>query len=223
MRACTGIGPADLFAGRFSGWLAFGKNYWSADPRHNDTAYKDQMAACLNASAMIPEPRRKGVCNTRIAGTWMSEGAKFGMGKGKLMAKGVVSFLGQPDAVVKSLDQVIFDAQDTGDTNPNTNAPYTGKMERFRCVLPKYTEAVSKKTGFSDASTCINMQEGLTIISKYTKMPQTVHPNPEPEKDIPECKAAGDCKFSGTENGPTGKPNFARSGGRFVKLHKAFC
>jgi hypothetical protein len=90
-------------------------------------------------------------------------------------------------------------------------------MEVFRCVRPKYSEPLEKKAGFSDPSTCINMQEGLTVVAKYTKMDsKTVHPDPEPETNIPECTTNGNCAFSGVSG--TDRKNFARSGGRFV-LH----
>jgi len=134
-------------------------------------------------------------CNMAIMATWRAEGAEFATGEGKQQVLDSITSLGQPQAFTDLL------------------AGFYSNVEKFRCVAPAYTPPVAQRLD----GKCMPLEEGLAIVAKYTGMPIGVYPNPEPNKDIPECTENGDCEFLGTSGGPLGN-NVALSGGRWAQV-----
>jgi len=204
-------------AGGFFGTFRQGLNIWSDNPLHDtDAEYDAFMLTCKNTSmttgnttTYFQSPAKQGSCNQQWYFQVVAGGGKVAQGFGKTLVKGIVASLGQPDIFTNLLNGFL-DQEVNGDN-----------IERFQCVRPRYHPDVATKMADTDPKKCHNLEEGMNIIAKYTAMPQSVHPNPEPDVDIPECTAAGTCKFENAPDGPVGETapgtTYTDFGGRWAQ------
>jgi len=203
----TGIIAAAV--GGFLGTFEQGMNIWSDNAADTDAAYTTYMATCTNNTATgNPNPDLRGGCNQNWYTQVLANGGSVAMGTGKAQVLGLVSSLQQPQVFTDLL---------TGFYSSPAGQPV---FEKYRCVRPRYAEAVKVKLQDANNQQCNNIQEGLAILAKYTGMAASVHPNPEPNKEIPECTAAGDCEFAEAD-GPVGLvapgKTYADYGGRWAQ------
>jgi hypothetical protein len=182
---------AGLIDGKFTGNFTLGKHYWSDSASHSQQAYVALLAQ-LGAD--------KGQANRLIAGKWISEGAVFATGFGKKLV------LAKATALLKSAGVDSAGLQDI----------YARARSHIDCARPRLTPNASEalaKDYTNGTRSCVPLQEGLTIVAKAMGMnSSTIHPDPEPNRTIPDCTYQGNCTFAG-------KPGvFVPTGGRWAQV-----
>jgi hypothetical protein len=188
------VSLAGLVQGTFTGNLTLGKHYWSDSEAHSQEAYWT-----IFAQTVVQLGGNKGQANRLIAARWYSEGAVFatGMGKRVLLAKA--------SALLKN----------AGLDVDGLRSIYASARPHIDCARPWLSPNASAALG-RDANNktrgCVPLQEGLAILAKVMAMNQSVHPDPEPNRTIPDCTYTGNCMFAGVPG------LFVPTGGRWAQV-----
>jgi hypothetical protein len=223
----------------FKGRLVAGINYWSPTPLlHNDSVYNASMRACMQGKTLTE-------CNAVVIGNWTRQGARFGSGSGKQqIASMLTKMLGSLAGTASLTGGATAGGEGAGGGGGGGGGAWGGGQgglvgvllgllggsSQFRCVAPVFsTEVQTRINGGNyaqgvgaDASgdKCVNLQEGLAILAKYVPMPATVHPAPEPTKDIPDCSRKGDCAQRSVQ--VQDKERFLLGGGRWAQVCEVY-
>jgi hypothetical protein len=193
----TGISFMGLsdWHGSFIGQLQNMINYWSDMPIfHNDASYSQFMTNCTLG---------KGECNKQIMMAWESTpvapgnyGIRFGSGRGK--------YLAGPSGLQHALLSQGISAQMIKLVKNNfTSSNIAG--ESLKCVVAMFSTDSKLKNKIPD-NRCINLEEGLALISQATNLSQKFHPILRNEQsEVPECSKAGTCTFTGIKDPDLGE------------------
>jgi len=191
-------GLSEWQQGKFEGSLVSGENYWSDIPElHNPAAYSTYMTTCLQDPSMT-----RGVCNMQIMTAWAGirqagrYGVRFGSGKGQILSVLEVPHLLLMQSTMPGQTQLpLLVLRDLLNTFPNQSS--------FQCFKPEFNSAMNSKYS---RNTCINIEEGMAVLSKAENVSANVHPISAGEKsEIPECIQRETCTFTGIKDDVLGE------------------
>jgi hypothetical protein len=200
--AAGGAGLNSWQAGRFTGRLQRGLNYWSLNPAHNEANYSAILSVCLVGTTAVDNTTARGQCNAQVMRQWAKEGARFGSGFG------AVSSVELLQSLTSSLST---DNSGNGGISVASLIQF-GITEQFRCVVPEYGPGMDSQL---PANQCINLHEGLARLAAAVPFPAGLLPNPEPVRGIPNCTLRGNCLFDGVPGKSTTLPG--AGGGRWAQ------
>jgi hypothetical protein len=183
-----------LVQGTFTGNLTLGKHYWSDSEAHSQQAYW-----ILLSQTLAQLGGNQGQANRLIAAKWYSEGAVFATGVGKRV------LLGKASALLRNA------GVDIG----GLRSIYASARPHIDCARPRLlpnASAALARDANNKTRGCVPLQEGLAILAKVMGMKDSVHPDPEPNRTIPDCTYTGNCTFAGIPG------LFVPSGGRWAQV-----